>query len=202
MIPLKRPSKKGGRGGRKEKRKKSLFPKQSVCHQFAVALFSQAPFRFASMCSCHWAFGRPGPQTHKPEEISVPCQPTASADGMDAFSLLPVDSPSLIFHTKVPAAGLLILFYLSFWHLLLRPIKFDVWLLTVGGTVVSVHHASGPGELGGRFISRQSELSPSVIPLHSPFFLKPASRHSPQVPKPALLFTCVVSHLDIHWVNV
>lgn len=70
--------------------------------------------------------GRPGPQTHKPEEISVPCQPTASADGTDAFSLLPVDSHSLIFHTKLSTAGLLILFYLSFWHLLLRPIKFDM----------------------------------------------------------------------------
>lgn len=97
--------------------------------------------RLSSVCSCsvrkHASdlllraavtepVGRPGPQTHKPEEISVPCQPTASADGTDAFSLLPVDSHSLIFHTKLPPAGLLILFYLSFWHLLLRPIKFDM----------------------------------------------------------------------------
>lgn len=70
--------------------------------------------------------GRPGPQTDKPEEISVPCQPTASADGTDAFSLLPADSHSLIFPTKLPTAGLLILFYLSFWHLLFGPIKFDM----------------------------------------------------------------------------
>lgn len=69
---------------------------------------------------------RPGPQTHKPEEISAPCQPTASADGTGAFSLLPVDNHSLIFHTKLLTAGFLILFYLSFWHLLLRPIKFDM----------------------------------------------------------------------------
>lgn len=97
--------------------------------------------RLSSVCSCsvrkHGSdlllcaavtepVGRPGPQTHKLEEISVPCQPTASADGTDAFSLLPVDSHSLIFHTKLPTAGLLILFYLSFWHLLLRPIKFDM----------------------------------------------------------------------------
>lgn len=52
--------------------------------------------------------------------------PLLCTDGTDAFSLLPVDSHSLIFHTKLPTAGLLILFYLSFWHLLLRVIKFDM----------------------------------------------------------------------------
>ena len=90
--------------------------------------------------------GRPGPQTHKPEEISVPCQPTASADGTDAFSLLPVDSHSLIFHTKLPTAGLLILCLFIILAFTIKANKvWHVWVLTVGGTVVSVQHAGAEG---------------------------------------------------------
>lgn len=105
---------------------RTLFPKQPVCHRSAVALFCKHSSGLLQCAAVTQPAGHPGPQTDKPEEISVPCQPTASADGTDAFSLLPADSHSLIFHTKLRTAGLLILFYLSFWHLLLRPIKFDM----------------------------------------------------------------------------
>lgn len=97
-----------------------------MCHQLAVAPFgSMVQICFYVQLSVS-LLDVVDPKHKKPEEISVPCQPTASADGTDAFSLLPVDSLSLIFQTKLPTAGLLILFYLSFWHLLLRPIKFDM----------------------------------------------------------------------------
>lgn len=127
VIPLKHPSKRERGQEGKEKKKRNLFsPNKAFVISLQLLCFHKRASDLLLCAAVTEPFGRAGPQTHKPEEISVPCQPTASADGTDAFSLLPVDSHSLIFHTKLPAAGLLILFYLSFWHLLLRPIKFDV----------------------------------------------------------------------------
>lgn len=80
---------------------RTLFPKQSVCHRSAVALFCKHSSDLLQCAAVTQLAGHPGPQTDKPEEISVPCQPTASADGTEAFSLLPADSRSLIFHTKL-----------------------------------------------------------------------------------------------------
>lgn len=86
-------------------RRKSPFPLNKAFVISLLLLCLRAQFRFLLRCAAVTEpAGRPGPQTHKPEEISVPCQPTAFTDGMDAFSLLPVDSHSLIFHTKLPTA--------------------------------------------------------------------------------------------------
>lgn len=127
VIPLKHPSKKeGGQEGEKRKRENLFSPNKAFVIGSQLLCFHKRASDLLLCAAVTEPCGRAGPQTHKPEEISVPCQATASADGTDAFSRLPVDSHSLIFHTKLPAAGLLILFYLSFWHLLLRPIKFDV----------------------------------------------------------------------------
>lgn len=98
VIPLKQAREE------KEGEKNPLFPKQGVCHQFAVALFASTVQIFLHVQLSLSPLDVPGSKTHRPEEISVPCQPTASADGTDAFSLLPVDSHSLIFHTKLPTA--------------------------------------------------------------------------------------------------
>lgn len=133
VIPLKHPSQKEGgeaeekREEEEEEKKKTLFsPNKAFVISLQLLSFHKRASDLLQCAAVTEPGGRAGPQTLKPEEISVPCQATASADGTDAFSLLPVDSHSLIFHTKLPAAGLLILFYLSLWHLLLRPIKFDV----------------------------------------------------------------------------
>lgn len=122
VIPLKHLSQKeGGWGGG------NLFsPNKAFVISLQLLCFHKRASDLLQCAAVTGPGGRAGPQTHKPEEISVPCQAAASADGTDAFSLLPADSHSLIFHTKLPAAGLFILFYLSSWHLLLRPIKFDV----------------------------------------------------------------------------
>lgn len=127
VIPLKQPRKREEEEEGVRREKKNLFsPNKAFVISLQLLCFHKHGSDLLLCAAVTEPVGRPGPQTHKLEEISVPCQPTASADGTDAFSLLPVDRHSLIFHTKLPAAGLLILFYLSFWHLLLRPIKFDM----------------------------------------------------------------------------
>lgn len=129
VIPLKHPSKKKGgeeKKGERERKKKLFSPNKAFVISLQLLCFHKRASDLLQCAAVTEPGGRAGPQTHKPGEISVPCQATASADGTDAFSLLPADRHSLIFHTKLPAAGLFILFYSSFWHLLLRPIKFDV----------------------------------------------------------------------------
>lgn len=104
VIPLKHPSQKKEE---EEEKKKNLFsPNKAFVISLQLLPFHRRASDLLECAAVTEPGGRAGPQTHKPEEISVPRQATASADGTDAFSLVPVDSHSLIFHPRLPAAPL------------------------------------------------------------------------------------------------